>query len=434
MRQQCINSAEKAIGRSFNDGEVDFVDAAIARAGADLQAQDPDAWNQMSPAEQWRAAGQRAAEVMRAEAQQLVEQAEGGAQIEETRRPEGEAFGQTFYSAVERFVEASTTQRASGAQWWATISKAPGVKREELETLGLEEFLKLSGADRAFTKEDVLAYVRANGVQIEETVLGGEASDAELQRQLLPLIEERDRLGQERQAIWTNPEAVRTDRGPRPEIEERDGFFFVGARRYQTRQGAEDAATARASTTRTITDSALAQRENEISQRIAELNEEIAFLESETRRSTSIYDTKWSTYTLPGGEGYREVLLRLPTRQTQISFEEWWAQTKVGDIANASPRALELARNEYAARGQNVVNPANFRSSHFDQPNIIAHFRLKKRIGFNGERILALEEIQSDWGQGLRKEKEAQDSYIERNLDTIIKRMKDAGVLTEVCD
>jgi hypothetical protein len=98
MRQQCINSAEKAIGRSFNDGEVDFVDAAIARAGADLQAQDPDAWNQMSPAEQWRAAGQRAAEVMRAEAQQLVEQAEGGAQIEETRRPEGEAFGQ---SAVE---------------------------------------------------------------------------------------------------------------------------------------------------------------------------------------------------------------------------------------------------------------------------------------------------------------------------------------------
>ena len=104
MRQQCINSAEKAIGRSFNDGEVDFVDAAIARAGADLQAQNPDAWSQMSPAEQWRAAGQRAAEVMRAEAQQLVEQAEGGVEVfnqEETdgRRPEQTGDGRRRYSS-----------------------------------------------------------------------------------------------------------------------------------------------------------------------------------------------------------------------------------------------------------------------------------------------------------------------------------------------
>ena len=39
----------------------------------------------------------------------------------------------------------------------------------------------------------------------------------------------------------------------------------------------------------------------------------------------------------------------------------------------------------------------NFQSSHFDKPNILAHVRFNDRTGPNGEKILFVEELQSDW-------------------------------------
>ena len=105
-----------------------------------------------------------------------------------------------FESAVERTIAESKTARASGAQWWSTISRASGVKREELQWIGLEDYLKAQ--EGSITREEVLAFVRENGVRVEETVLGtptnvdGSRLDA-LQREILPLIEERDRITQE---------------------------------------------------------------------------------------------------------------------------------------------------------------------------------------------------------------------------------------------
>ena len=47
--------------------------------------------------------------------------------------------------------------------------------------------------------------------------------------------------------------------------------------------------------------------------------------------------------------------------------------------------------------------PILHQSSHWDDPNVIAHLRMKDRVGSEGENILHLEEIQSDWGQEGRK-------------------------------
>ena len=33
------------------------------------------------------------------------------------------------------------------------------------------------------------------------------------------------------------------------------------------------------------------------------------------------------------------------------------------------------------------------------QPNVVAHLRLNDRTGENGEKLLHMEELQSDWGQ-----------------------------------
>lgn len=93
--------------------------------------------------------------------------------------------------------------------------------------------------------------------------------------------------------------------------------------------------------------------------------------------------TKFSQYTTPGGENYREHLITLPS----------------------------------AGGG------SDYKSSHWDQPNVVAHVRMKDRTGPNGEKILHVEEIQSDWGQDARKNG-FQPSDDEVN--SIIERMQDA--------
>ncbi len=77
---------------------------------------------------------------------------------------------------------------------------------------------------------------------------------------------------------------------------------------------------------------------------------------------------KWSRYRLTGGEQYREWLVTLP----------------------------------YYAPG--------FFSSHFDHRNVLLHVRCDMREGADGERVLVLQEVQSDWAQKARRLLQGKDS------------------------
>ena len=46
----------------------------------------------------------------------------------------------------------------------------------------------------------------------------------------------------------------------------------------------------------------------------------------------------------------------------------------------------------------------DFKSSHFDEPNILVHLRMNTRVDAEGKKVLFLEEVQSDWGQKGKKE------------------------------
>ena len=81
-----------------------------------------------------------------------------------------------------------------------------------------------------------------------------------------------------------------------------------------------------------------------------EINEPVSFL-----------GTKYENYQLPGGENYKEILVTLPGKD-------------------------------------------QFKSSHFDETNIITHLRMNTRTDADGKKVLFLEEVQSDWGQKGKKE------------------------------
>jgi hypothetical protein len=76
----------------------------------------------------------------------------------------------TFYSAVERAIGNVKMEKASPDQWLATIRNTPGVKAEELEWLGVADWLKEQ--DGPVTRQQLQDYVRANAIEVKEVAKG----------------------------------------------------------------------------------------------------------------------------------------------------------------------------------------------------------------------------------------------------------------------
>jgi hypothetical protein len=165
--------------------------------------------------------------------------------------------------------------------------------------------------------------------------------------------------------------------------------------------------------------------------------------------------TKFSQYQLEGEkENYKEVLVTVPKKEpaklpevritstTEDGLTLW--NGYIGDLKIASNHATELKAQE-ATESWLKLNPTgikniadsniNFRSSHFDEPNILVHLRMNTRVDAEGKKVLFLEEVQSDWGQQGKKEgfKEPSfqwDTQLGKDAVVVLKRMS-AGNKTQ---
>ncbi|WP_191966128.1 hypothetical protein [Oryzomonas japonica] len=116
-------------------------------------------------------------------------------------------------------------------------------------------------------------------------------------------------------------------------------------------------------------------------------------------------DAKYGSYVTPGGENYRELLLTLPTSETsKVSRRAELAALDRERPLNPAEQAEFDSLRGYAG------GSGTYRSSHFNEPNILAHVRFNERPGPDGERILHLEEVQSDWAQAKRAGKRVPDA------------------------
>jgi hypothetical protein len=138
---------------------------------------------------------------------------------------------------------------------------------------------------------------------------------------------------------------------------------------------------------------------------------------------------KFREYQLPYGENYREILLTLPNQ---------WEKPRAAQIANEA-RIKELRQEMYGTSGTDEIrkeisrlNNENtalqkqisdapiYRSSHFNQPNILAHMRVNDRIDADGKKMLFIEEVQSDWHQAGREQGYAKkQTKLPNNLEII---------------
>ncbi len=77
-------------------------------------------------------------------------------------------LAEPFYSGLARAVEGAKLAKGTADQWLGTLKNLPGVKSEEMEWLGLEDWLREQ--EGAVTKEQVQDYIRANEIKVQEVV------------------------------------------------------------------------------------------------------------------------------------------------------------------------------------------------------------------------------------------------------------------------
>lgn len=349
-----------------------------------------------------------------------------------------------FYSAVSNAVDNLPMEKGNAQQMRAMIAKSQGVKAEEMAWIGLDDFLK---GKKSVTKQEIKEYVDENQLQIDE-VTKESMGDVEYQN----IIWDESQIDDSYDAYSHRSEdiAYELDRGddsfiesiisqlqkqsPKkyPETETkwadkiRDHFENGGTvgdlddnTRWEVNNAIDGVAKEEYLDNPYINmnsrDGYEIYGNDDVGYQITyggyNVNDSEVYSLDEAKIQAQVHAldngnvefdrpedaTRFDEYVEDGGENYREVLLTLPKQPV----------SKVHYAIAA------------AGINRNTVDP-NFIRGHFDEPNVLAHFRLNDRTGPNGERILFIEEIQSDWHQQGRNKGYRTPEYI----DDLSKQLK----------
>jgi hypothetical protein len=242
-----------------------------------------------------------------------------------------------LYSPVERALQNAPQQKMQPSQWLGWLKNQPGVKAEELETLGIADPSGMPVGEKGLVnKADLLQQVKTNGLKLNEVVKTNSIWD-------LPQ-RERDRL--------IDSYADQHDMPPsRVDTTDPDFLDFIGG--------------------------------------------------SESHSKVRFGPDSHPNLSLPGGDqNYRETLLTLPVREDAvIKRAKQLAEAENG--AGSWGRIGGGGQQHYirdASReiGRIPVDQQEYRSSHYpDDPNVVVHTRTNDRV-IDGAKTLHMEENQSD--------------------------------------
>ena len=233
----------------------------------------------------------------------------------------------SFRSPAIEAVAAVKQNKAPPGQWLAMIKKQPGVKKDELDWMGLEQWLNEQG--KTVSKDDVLNFMRANQVKLDEKILGG--------------------------ATASNLEKIDLDDAPHlMEDNPAGGEVFEGyaSGDVQFRIVLEHHSSWR------IDQYNINEKGFEVIGYGSSFDQAEHILAGYISPRGSV---KFDQFKIPGGENYKELLIRLPELEDQ-----------------------------------------GFKSKHFNDQEIV-HIRFDERAGPDGEKILFINEIQSDLHQDGRR-------------------------------
>ncbi|HCB60841.1 MAG TPA: hypothetical protein DHV29_08080 [Bacteroidales bacterium] len=267
----------------------------------------------------------------------------------------------TYQSTVETALSKIQQNKALPAQWKAMLMNS-GAKPAELDWMGWDDNFNESG--KIFTREDIQKWVDENRVEIEDITKG----------EIRPTIDPNIK-------VWENwakskyPDAENIEVVQNASSATQFGYNVLVDGKMVIQGGAQ----------------------------------------TYDYQLPKLTDAKYSDYQLPGGDNYKEMLLTMPVsvsgKITAIKHEKLNGDQYLYSIerdgeyeglqsAISETEAIKLFKNRIATKEEKSA----FKSSHFNEPNILAHIRFNERTDKDGNKVLFLEEVQSDWAQSGKKE------------------------------
>ena len=355
--------------------------------------------------------------------------AEGGL-LTSSVKPQAPVSDLGFYSAAEQAALNLQRNKGTGQSFINDLMKAPDVKKEELAWTGLDEFL----ANKPnVTKQEVQDFLAGNRVDLQEVRMGEAFTEDPVGIAKRKAV--FDKYEPEIQSMYKemdNPSYVLVDRQVNPGEYQRGVILQNRVFRGEPVTAQEQAELedimnrfkgrtikefpndneARSfylgmSQDERLRHSIMPKRN--ATQLQTQINKIQDLRDAEANAAYVVPEpipTKYERYQLPGGENYREILLTMQDSGSQ----KMQAYAKYRDSLNkkyggyaqmrASEQELKKLLDLSAETGN--VDP-QYRSSHFDQPNILAHIRVNDRIDADGKKMLLIEELQSDWHQAGRE-------------------------------
>lgn len=353
-----------------------------------------------------------------------------------------QSLQRTFYSNALRQVEGLQQPRAPASQWIKTLENmsAKGVKAEELDWMGVKDWLAKKG-DENVTRSELAAFMQHNQVRLEEVEHGtpeDEAAPSPQQQEIMDrlhdegyVVEEDDDTGDPRllQIHQVNgtaepvhipdaPEHVRAlmeelRTAPRATTKF-EQYTLPGGENYKehllTLPGTQD--TTRIAELQRVVDHVEAAQDIAIKRVTAARLQFIHALEASGKPLSQldaanlhgwVHDYQFSEspdLRARAADKLTDLISRHDSglsnlRDQHGTLRDYLDLTKSAETAQVNVRHAHEEMNEASGRG--------FRQSHWEEPNVLAHIRTNERVDAAGKRVLHIEEIQSDWHQQGRR-------------------------------
>ncbi len=278
----------------------------------------------------------------------------------------------TLFSSPAQKAVSEVSQEALPGQQWLKQLEGRGVKKDELEWTGLLNFLKEKKGN--IPKSEVDDFIEANKIDVREVQYKkGVVTDEQDLAIRASVADEMDLLVQNDEGLYNmRDEILPLIRGYRSnemltgDLARLDEYFENYTMGGQHGSYTDD------------------------------------FYE-EIKGQWNLDDTTkhpQSHLQLPGGDNYKELLLTLPSknRNTVKRYEELMDISARRNLTDAESEEMVAIERQQFGGESGILGPSkDFISGHFDEPNIIAHVRFNERITPEGESMLFIEEMQSDW-------------------------------------
>ena len=311
-----------------------------------------------------------------------------------------------FYSAVEQAALNLEKTDGTGQGLLNELMKAPDVKKDEMDAIGLIDAFK--DKPKA-TKQELIDYIGQNKIELGSTV----RQDYEVPKVNL------QRLDADLGKTIKSPSEEMTDgvwdfSFKDPAIGEKISYKAYRIPSYNGMGGV-----------RVPERVDLYDGRGNLVDEFATVQDAQRYVENDAivtaRHEYGPTRPKFRDYALDNGKNYQETLLTLPSSAKPMSYDDW---VKSGRQGEWSSTGVQTSRPDYI-------------SGHWEQPNVMAHVRTQDFVDADGKNMRVIEEVQSDWHQagrekGYKTGKEKSPADIEREL-TVVTR-KRSQLLQEAAD